>query len=152
MDAAAGEDAKSTSTSRGKGGSWMASGGRRLAEVGKAALVGARMESCYCGREAGVGVTSRGRERCWFNFQLVSSSMNDDSGQPAQSVMTPFFPVAGVDLNQTRSAASAAAAATAMYLDGTRSSFFPALNLSSHFLRGSRGGCLFKIFTIFSGN
>lgn len=52
MDAAAAEDAKSTSTSTG-GGSWVASGGRRLAEVGKGAemrlLVGARIESCYSG-------------------------------------------------------------------------------------------------------
>lgn len=67
MDAAAAKDAKSTSTSTG-GGSWVASGGRRLAEVGKGAemrlLVGARIESCYSGRKAGVGVTPRGRGRC----------------------------------------------------------------------------------------
>lgn len=46
------EDAKSTSTIT-RGGSWVASGGRRLAVVGKGAemrlLVGARIESGYSG-------------------------------------------------------------------------------------------------------
>lgn len=59
---------KAQAQARGGAGLGWQAAGRRLAEVGKGAemrlLVGARIESCYSGRKAGMGVTPRGRGRC----------------------------------------------------------------------------------------
>lgn len=59
------------------GGSWVPSGGRRLAEVGKSAemrlLVGARIKSCYNGREARVLLLTGGKGAVIFSSVIVAA-------------------------------------------------------------------------------